>query len=393
MRRAAAATPGFGAALLGLLAVLGCGAHPHRGLWSGVDLEEERGPLVEVPAALARLRPLPALAVLVSYAAEAPSATALPATATAEAVTAEGEEVAFDPGLLGAELLETLDTARLFKSVIALRQEGALDIGRAKDQARKSRASLLLTATVGARALRRLDRPLFLPSVIWLCTGPLVWWYHDQTWELQLHVRFRLFDLNAGGDCPELPLEPGRARDVLDFHERTGSLWVYLLPNLIPAPLCPVDGDEIARTLAPAAAAGPVSQFLTQVADWLNGDVYTFRTQTMEGGPTIRLVYPPADPQSPVLVRKGEQRYSFLVEPSRPGATIREVRMSGDGGQAGAYERVFPKRSEPGAVVRRRLPVERKLPVTAGGSILIEAVDSTGASSRVLVFPVKRAGR
>jgi hypothetical protein len=375
MRRAPRA--GFAAAglLLLIAAAAGCGTHPHRLLWTGIDADARRAEFAKtsVPAALRKLGPLPPIAVHFSV------ARATTETAAAEA-RAAGDPIPFDGRVIGDELARLLESTGAFKSVIRIGDEAAEDLISAKEAARGKGASFLIEAIAGPPALRRVDRPFFVPLVVWLAGASASFWYHDQVFELTFDLRLRVHDLNTNQDLPERPLEPARASDTLSFHERTSNPFVYLLPNVFPVMYCPIDEDKIGRSLAATALEPPIAQFLGHLAETFKGAVYTFRRQVKPGGPSVEVIYPPAEP-TPVFLLADKVRYSMVaVAPS--GAAIREVRLNG--------VPIFPMHAEVGTVSRVRVPIEEVAPVGAGVPLLLEVTDVNGKKTTCQVSPLKR---
>jgi hypothetical protein len=354
------------AAIALALALGGCAsAHTHRLVGTAMDLDEPRAALeAAVPAALRKGRPLPPIALSFALA---------PAPATPTAAAAEEEDVDLDARVLGGELVDALAATRVFASVFPV---AAGDLQLAKEDARRKGASFLVEAVAANVALRRTERPIFIPIVTWLFTGYASLWQHNQTFALSFDLRLRLHDLNMGDVLPERPLEPGRARDELNFHERTSRIWFYLLPNVFPAPLLPADGDKIARELAPAALARPIAGFLAQLGGALDGKAVAFRAQHLERGPRVDVRYPPVNGE-PVFLLKDTARFSVVLGAAE-GRKIREVRMNG--------RLMFPVRSAVGEALRQRVAIEERLPLEAKeASVLFEAKDDAGGVSSCLI--------
>jgi hypothetical protein len=366
------------ASLCALAVLAGCASHPHARFGTEVDVSARRA---EVRDALGRKASLPAVALRVAR--PRPAAAEGRAAPAAAAPGEPGTELEFDERFLGAELAQVLEATGLFAAVIRLDdlREGT-DIEDAKLRARERGASFLLDASVGAPSLRRTERPIILPCLLWAAGGWLSCWDHNHTYELTFTLDVRIHDLAADALLPDPRLPPARAQDELDFFERSGGLgYLCLLSCCWPSPLCPVDPDEIARALAPAALKKPVVKLLDHLTEQ-HGAAYAFRRQFKDGGPKIRVSYPPADP-APVLIFGARTMYSFVAE-APPGTTLAEVRIND--------ERVFPNPDRRLAQAPKRIlmPFEDSREVRPGGSFTIEVVDSRGARSSCVISSLRR---
>lgn len=365
----------FAAALAFLACALGAGCsstHTHARLGTAIDQTERRA-AIPVPALLASRR-LPAVAIEL----------VLPATATAELAVGptpaeEVEPMPFDAAVLGDELVEALAATHVFESVIPLDRptRGPRDRYAAEADARSRDASLLIEAVIERPRLVRTDREFVTPLIAWLFSFPALW-VHSHTYRLEFGLQLRLHDLNTGEILPEKPLEPARFEEELNFHERVSSVWTYLLTNIFPPPFLPEDENKVARGLATAALTRPLGQFLDRLAEAFKGEVYSFAIQPKEGGPPIRVRYPPVG--KPLYLLKRTVRLSVVVEAPQ-GETISEVRLAG--------RVVFPARSAVGAVVRRRVRLEVPAHIDEGQQILLEAKDSKGRGSACLIVPAR----
>jgi hypothetical protein len=379
------------AALLALAA--GCTSpHPHENLGTAIDEAAARAAIALPPSLAQGAARLPAIAVAVSLPRAAPAGVRAAADAVRPAAGEAGgdegkgraaeELLPFDARVLGRELVATLAATGAFLDVIPVADGREVpDLALAEDEARGKGASFLVEATFEAPRLRRIERAFVLPIVVWAATGFPSLWIHNHVYRLDADVRLRLHDLNTGKTLPERPLSPAAAEQALNFHERTSSIWTYLLVNVFPSPFCPVDEDKVARGLAPAALEKPVPQFLERIGEALKGEVYHFELQAKEGGPEIEVSYPPADGK-PVYLLERTVRYAAAAR-APEGATIREVRVNG--------KLVFPARSRPGTLARRRVPIELTASLAEAESLLIQAWDSRGGESRRLIAAVKNA--
>jgi hypothetical protein len=359
----------IGLCLLVLSASAGCATHPHATLGTAIDATGRRAELLTVPPALRAAGRLPAIAVHV----------------TIPGAEAQDDALAFDAAVLGDEVVALLRASRVFESVFpvsGLRAEaegGRPYVLAAADEARALGASLLVEASVEAPVLRRTERAFVIPTLVW-ATGFPSHWFHNHTYRLDLRIRLRLRDLNTGEVLPERPLEPAFAEDDLNFFERTSSVLTYLLGIPLATPFCPVDEDKVARALAPAALARPVSQFLGRLAESLEGEVYSFELQHRQDGAPIHVRYPPAG--KPIYLLKRTVRLSAVAE-ARPGETIREVRLGG--------RVVFPARSAVGTTSRRQVPLDGLASVAPGEALLVEVRDSSGRTSTCLLVARRRS--
>jgi hypothetical protein len=349
----------------GLVALLpGCSStHPHENLATGIDREVVHAAM-HVPSGMRGGRKLPPVAVAI---------TVVPAPPAAP--DADPQPFEFDAAAaLGDELAATLAATGIFEDVVALKRAPGTDVALAEKEARGRGASLLIEASFEAPVLVRTEREIAVSMLVWLCGGIPSLWLHNHTYRLDCGVVLRLRDLNTSEVLPDRPLAPAHGQDDLTFFERTSSLPVYLLTNIFPSPFCPVDENKVAHTLASQALAKPVGQFLDQIAEAFKGEVYSFDIQARTEGPKIHVLYPQAG--KPLYLLKRTVLLSVLVEAPQ-GDSVREVRVGG--------RLVFPVRSAPGQVARRRVPIELKQPVTAGDHVLVEAKDGKGRDSACLI--------
>jgi hypothetical protein len=381
-------------ALLGLLAgalAAGCSAtHDHIYMGTAIDEPARRGAIAAAPGFLGGRR-LPPVAIEVVFPERAAPEAAPPAKPAAGAgagadASAAAEPLAFDSSLLADELVEMLTATRVFESVIPLGEpaapgrRGRRDHYAIEEEARARGASLLIEARIDKPVLTRTDDNFIPALLVWACSGAPSMWVHSQTFRLEFALGLRLHDLNTGEALPEKPLEPARDEEELNFHERTSSVWTYLLTNIFPSAFCPIDENKVARVLAPAALARPVGQFTESLGEAFKGEVYTFAVQPRTDGPSIRVRYP--QPGKPFYLLQRTVRLSVAVD-AREGDAIREVRLGG--------RVVFPARSELGTIARKRVRIEVAERVTEGEQLLLEAKDSKGRASACLIVASREA--
>ncbi|GIW71353.1 MAG: hypothetical protein KatS3mg102_0895 [Planctomycetota bacterium] len=362
----------------------GCAlGHPHRTLATGVDLAALRAEL-PLPATMRGQR-LPAIAVY------APPPRPAAAAAGADAAAEPPEGLVFDAAVIRRELVEVLAATGLFAAVFPVGTEPQSEVFAAIDTARRRHgASLLVAAEIGPPRLVLEERDLVLPLLAWL-VGPPGLWLHSHTYALEFDLGLKLYDLTGDRWLPELPVPPARASEALNFHERTSSLWTYLLTNVWPAPFCPVDEDKVAGALAARALAAPLARFLEHLAERYHGQIYTFAVQPDPRG-MIEVVYPPADTE--VYVLGGAAHLSFLVS-APPGRTIRRARLGerlvfpapARAAVAGAGEDAPPAAPPP----RLRLPLVTTQPLEPGAPLRLVVEDSAGERTECVLVALRRA--
>jgi hypothetical protein len=89
---------------------------------------------------------------------------------------------------------------------------------------------------------------------VWLvCLGFPAQWVHDQVFEIDMDARARITDLVTMELLDEVDLGECYAEQALNFHERTTTIWPYLLAGLIPPTTVSSDPEEVLRSLLPLA--------------------------------------------------------------------------------------------------------------------------------------------
>lgn len=364
-------------------ALAGCAtdSHVHKNAGTAIDQDERRA-RIALPESLSKLkaeRRLPTIAVDVAVVEEKAGADG--AGAGAGANEEDGAEaLPFDRRAIGEELVELLRATGVFENVVAVGVDrDRPDFYLAAEEARAAAAVLLVEARVERPRLRRTERSFVIPLIVWTCSGFPSMWLHNHTYELDFGLRLRLHDLNTEQRFEPL-LEPAVAREELSFHERTSSVWTYLLTNVFPSPFCPIDETKVARALLPVALERPATQFLEHLERDAQREVYMFTEQQKGDGPAITVKYPQAGQALQLL--KGRVRYSFVADAGE-GATIREVRLDD--------RVVFPARSRVGSLARRRVPLEFMRDVGSGKPVLVTVRDSRGRERSTLVFGTRAA--
>jgi hypothetical protein len=396
--------------LLGLAAAAagGCATHPTSGFETAVDFAGLRASLA-VPAALRAMAPLPPAALFV---------TVLPARGgPAPGAQADDDEIPFDARVIGDELALLLESTGVFTKVFPVGERERSDLFRAKEEADRGGASFLIEAEVAAPVLRRTDRAFVLPMLVWMTAGFPSWWFYNHEYELGAGLRLRVHGLASGDMLPERPVRKPLRRERMNFFERTGSFWPYLVSYVFPTPFLPIDEQKVARFLAASALREPVADLLDELAQALTGGVYAFAVEApapapeappggsievdtraaspapaqggagaVAGGPEIRIEYPPVDGR-PVYLLAKRARYAATVESAS--AEIREVEVDG--------RRDFPAKTDLGEIAYRSVPIESRAEVRPGGGVLVEivATDAAGRKTacRIRARPIGRSGK
>jgi hypothetical protein len=374
--RAAAAA----ALAAGLLGLAGCAGHPHIDAGTALDFAQVRA-ATPLPAALTGGPRLPRTAVYVVVTRIATERPALAAGALAEGedAAAGADDIAFDPRVVGDELVQVLRGAGLFEDVVTVGEglaRPSLDL--AKEQACAAGASFLIQATIEQPTLRRTERSILLPTLVWITLELPNMWMHSHSYELAARLRLRLHDLHPNRPPPERRLPDAGAEDEFNFFERTSSVWTYLLTYVWPPTLLPIDENKVARHLAALAVRKPVEEFFARLADDLQGDFYKFAATSSGDGPQIQVAYPPTRGETSLLLGK-EVRYAATVF-ARAGSQVSEVVVNG--------QTVFPT-SRDASIAWAQVPVLDRTELAADGRWTVVAKDAAGRQSVCEVRAVK----